>query len=97
MNHPPVLKSAELEMALTDLPGWKVSGVAIQKTFKSQSFMEGISKMVEIARLAEELDHHPDMFIHYRDVTFSCWTHVSGGVTAKDIDLAHRVERIWAG
>ena len=42
------------------------------------------------------MDHHPDIDIRWRKVTFTCSTHSAGGVTSKDIDLARRIDEIIA-
>jgi len=46
--------------------------------------------------VAEELDHHPDIDIRWRNLTFHCATHSAGGVTARDLDLAARIDEIIA-
>jgi len=46
--------------------------------------------------VAEEMDHHPDIDIRWRTLTFVCATHSAGGVTMKDIDLARRIDEIVA-
>jgi 4a-hydroxytetrahydrobiopterin dehydratase len=46
--------------------------------------------------VAEELDHHPDIDIRWRNLTFACATHSAGGVTARDIELAGRIDEIVA-
>jgi 4a-hydroxytetrahydrobiopterin dehydratase len=96
MKQPELLTPQEIDQALAHLSGWTLQENRIQKTFKSKHFINGISKIVDVARTADEVDHHPDIFVHYREVTFTCWTHVSGGVTAKDIDLARRIEEVWS-
>ena len=47
-----------------------------------------------VAEVAEELDHHPDIDIRWRTLTFACATHSAGGVTAKDLTLAARIDEI---
>ena len=46
--------------------------------------------------VAEEMDHHPDIDIRWRTLTFRCSTHSAGGVTTRDIALANRIDRILA-
>ena len=41
--------------------------------------------------IAESRDHHPDMDIRWRTVTFRCSTHSAGGITALDLDLAKAI------
>jgi 4a-hydroxytetrahydrobiopterin dehydratase len=49
-----------------------------------------------VAEVAEEMDHHPDIDIRWRTLTFRCVTHSAGGVTTRDIALANRIDRILA-
>jgi 4a-hydroxytetrahydrobiopterin dehydratase len=45
-----------------------------------------------VADLAEATDHHPDIDIRYSKVTLTLSTHDAGGLTARDFDLAGRVQ-----
>jgi len=49
---------------------------------------------VELAVVAEELDHHPDIDIRWRTLTFACSTHSEGGLTAADFELAGKIEAL---
>jgi 4a-hydroxytetrahydrobiopterin dehydratase len=49
-----------------------------------------------VAEVAEQLDHHPDIDIRWRTLTFACSTHSAGGVTDRDITLARRIDEIVA-
>jgi 4a-hydroxytetrahydrobiopterin dehydratase len=42
--------------------------------------------------MAEDINHHPDIDIRWRNVTFGLSTHDAGGVTSLDIDLAKRID-----
>ena len=91
------LTDDEIEDAVTDLPAWLYDGTGLRRMVTCDSFLSGIRLVTLVAELAEELDHHPDIDIRYRDVTFTCWTHTTGGVTDSDLDLARRIERIVEG
>ncbi len=41
---------------------------------------------------AEAMNHHPDVAIHWNEVTLTLWTHASGGLTHRDFDLARAIE-----
>ena len=47
-----------------------------------------------MATVAEAMDHHPDIDIRWRTLTFVISTHSEGGVTRKDIDLAELIDAI---
>jgi 4a-hydroxytetrahydrobiopterin dehydratase len=38
------------------------------------------------------MDHHPDITINYNRVTMVLSTHSEGGVTARDFDLASKID-----
>ncbi|MBI5771313.1 MAG: 4a-hydroxytetrahydrobiopterin dehydratase [Verrucomicrobia bacterium] len=89
------LTEAEIRAALVALPGWALDGDALTKTFKFGSFREAMSFMVRAAFEAEALDHHPEWTNVYNRVTVRLTTHDAGGkVTAKDVTLAQRFQKI---
>ena len=42
---------------------------------------------------AETMDHHPDIDIRWRTVSFALSTHSAGGLTQLDIELAHQISQ----
>lgn len=89
------LASAEITTALAGLPGWTFAQEALVKEFKFGSFREAFSFMVRVAFEAETMDHHPDWTNVYNRVTVRLNTHDAGGkVTAKDMELARKIESV---
>lgn len=93
------LTAAEIEAALRELRGWNFERDALAKTFQFGSFREAMSFMVRAAFEAEALNHHPEWANTYNQVVVLLRTHDAGGkVTAKDVELAKRIQQIsWAG
>ncbi|RJO75885.1 4a-hydroxytetrahydrobiopterin dehydratase [Nocardia panacis] len=91
---PALLTETDLTQALTGLPGWTGSVAGISRTITAPSFIDGIDLVRRVAAAAESADHHPDIDIRWRKVTFTLSTHVSGGVTALDIALAEQIDRL---
>ncbi len=88
-------RSAEL----AGLAGWAdVAGRdAITKTFRFKTFNEAFGFMTQVALMAEKMDHHPEWFNVYNRVEVTLATHDAGGVTARDIRLAHFMDKVAAG
>lgn len=81
--------------ALENLPGWqREDDATIVRFAKLPSFAEAIATVDEVAELAEENDHHPDMDIRYNSLKFKLSTHSEGGLTAKDTDLAAKISAV---
>ncbi|MFB4320396.1 4a-hydroxytetrahydrobiopterin dehydratase [Actinomadura sp. 21ATH] len=87
-----LLDDAAITGRLRELPGWTRDGASIRRRVKAPSFMGGIELVGEVARAAEEADHHPDIDIRWRNVTFTLSTHSAGGLTGRDFDLAARID-----
>lgn len=91
MRSPPLLSPAEINQKLQELEGWKLAGSEIGREFECKTFPQAIQLVALVAELAEAADHHPDIDIRYRKVTFRLSTHSSGGLTHLDTDLAGHI------
>jgi 4a-hydroxytetrahydrobiopterin dehydratase len=90
-----LLTQEEIDRALSDeLPRWRQEGDAITRSVKAASFMDGIRLVQQVAEVAEDLDHHPDIDIRWTTVTFTLSTHAVGGLTARDLRLAGDIDRL---
>ena len=71
---------------------WNEVNKTITKTFEFNSYLDGIDFVNEVANLAEQENHHPDIEIGYCKVTISLTTHDAGGLTDKDYKLAKLID-----
>lgn len=92
MPKAPLLPPDEIDSFLSTLPGWTRVGETIVKRFSFKDFAEALAFVNRIAEPAQAMNHHPDVAIHWNEVTLSLWTHASGGLTHRDFDLARAVE-----
>ena len=86
------MDDAEVTRALEDVPHWRREGDRIVRDVEAPSFLAGIELVGVVARAAETADHHPDIDIRWRTVTFALSTHSEGGITAKDFALASEID-----
>ena len=86
--------AVEIQQALSGLPGWAAQGDAITKTFTFADHISAFSFVTRVAMAAEVLDHHPDLRIVYNTVDIRLNSHDAGGVTARDVKLAQRIEAL---
>jgi 4a-hydroxytetrahydrobiopterin dehydratase len=89
-----LLSEDALANELAAVPGWSRQGAEITREFRFPSYMGGIDFVNQVARLAEEANHHPDIRIGWRRVTLNLSTHSKGGLTALDFALARKVEAL---
>ena len=91
---PARLSSDELSAALSGLPAWSGDADGIRRSVELPSFRDAVDAIVRIADVAEELDHHPDVDLRWRTLHLTLVTHSAGGVTAKDVELARRIDAL---
>jgi 4a-hydroxytetrahydrobiopterin dehydratase len=92
-----VLDAEAVRNELDGLTGWVGDPAGLTRTVELPSFSEAIGLVDRVAAAAEEIDHHPDIDIRWRTVTFRCVTHSVGAVTARDVALARRIDELVEG
>ena len=89
---PRLLAPDDLKTQLMSLPAWRLEGAALVRDVEQPGFAAGLALVVAVAEEAEAMNHHPDVDLRYTRVRFALWTHVAGGVTQYDVELAHRID-----
>lgn len=89
-----VLTNDQVDAALPDLTGWERSDGALRRSIEFPTFLQGVDAVGRVAELAEQRDHHPDIDIRWRTVTFALVTHSAGGITAQDLQMAKAIDQL---
>lgn len=88
------LTDAEIAARLGHLTNWSRAGEAICCTFTFESFPKAIGFVTQVAFLAEQAQHHPDIDIRYSRVTLALTTHDADGLTEQDFALAAQIDAL---
>ena len=80
--------------ALRGLPSWSAQENTLMRIVELKSFTQAIQVVNRVAEIAENDDHHPDIDIRWRTLTFRCSTHSEGGITALDVSLAEEIDGV---
>lgn len=74
---------------------WKETQQEITKTFSLKDFVEAVDFVNKVKDVAEEHQHHPDIYIHsYNKVRITLTTHSEGRVTEKDYKVAEEIDKL---
>jgi 4a-hydroxytetrahydrobiopterin dehydratase len=75
--------------------GWSEANNAMGRAVARADFVEALAFVLEVGKLAEAADHHPDIDIRYKTVHLSLTTHSAGNtITGKDIALAEKINHL---
>jgi 4a-hydroxytetrahydrobiopterin dehydratase len=70
---------------------WRVRDDTASAQFGTGSFAAGVALVIEIGRLADAMDHHPDVDLRYPTVTVRLTSHDIGGLSERDVKLARQI------
>lgn len=94
----PSMTKDEAEQLLGQVSDWELideeGKLKIRKRFKFNTYLDGIKFVNQIAKLAEEEGHHPDMLVGWRRVTVNLMTHAIGGLFQNDFVMAAKINQI---
>jgi 4a-hydroxytetrahydrobiopterin dehydratase len=90
-----LLTAREVETELAGLEGWRQSGSKLVREFVFRDFVAAFGWMASVALVAEKLDHHPNWSNVFNKVQVELWSHDLGGITARDVRLAQRMNALF--
>lgn len=75
-------------------PAWSYVFPSIEKKLLTSNFDESIKIANEIAKIANELNHHPEITCRYSAIVIKTHTHDASGITDKDFELAEKIDQL---
>ena len=86
----PPLQGEELGALATELgDGWQVIDEHhLEREFRFSNFAEALAFVNRVGALAEEVDHHPDLYLAWGRARVVIWTHKIDGLTESDFVFA---------
>jgi 4a-hydroxytetrahydrobiopterin dehydratase len=89
-----LLSETEIEARLKRL-AWEREGDEIVREWRFEDFAEAVAFVNRVAEVAEEVNHHPDIFVHgWNKVKLSLTNHSAGGLTEADFAMAGRFDQL---
>jgi 4a-hydroxytetrahydrobiopterin dehydratase len=89
------LNEQEITAKLAELEeGWEVQDDFINKEYEFENFAEALQFVNTVGALAEEADHHPDIFFGFGYAEIAITSHDAGGLTERDFELAAKIDKL---
>ncbi|MEM0897245.1 MAG: 4a-hydroxytetrahydrobiopterin dehydratase [Verrucomicrobiota bacterium] len=89
-----LIEETDLDSWMKKVPEWEYNDGGISRMFEFDEYMMGIDFVNDVAEIAEEAGHHPDMTVFWCRVRCELTTHDLGGVTEEDFELAGRIDTL---
>jgi len=97
-EQPPVLSEEQVKQRLAaELPHWELRDGWIRRKYKTGGWPHTLMLVNAIGYIAEAAWHHPDLNVSWAEVHVKLMTHAAKGITAKDFELAKKIEKaaLW--
>ena len=88
------LTEQEIQNKMKEIPNWRYEDDAIVRNWSFNDFSEAMDFINQIARLAEDHDHHPELYNVYNKVSLKFSTHDAGGLTNRDFKIAQDIDKL---
>jgi 4a-hydroxytetrahydrobiopterin dehydratase len=92
---PAKLSESEVRSALQGLSGWTILHGKLHREYTFPDFVHAFGFMSSAALVAEAMGHHPEWSNIYNRVTVDLTTHDAGGISAKDLELAAKMDGLY--
>ena len=91
----PPLKGEELDTLQKKLGNnWQIINEHhLEKEYIFSDFRKALDFTVKVGELAENQNHHPDIYLAWGKVNVSIWTHKIDGLTESDFILAAKADQ----
>ena len=74
---------------------WREEDAALVRDFEFANFAEAMAFVNEVAGVAEEANHHPDILVHgWNKVRLTLSTHSAGEITDNDHAMAQKIDAL---
>jgi 4a-hydroxytetrahydrobiopterin dehydratase len=94
----PRLSDRELSQYQAQLPDWEIykneGELRLEKIFQFKDFLQAVNFTNQVARIANEEDHHPTILTEWGKVTVTWWTHKIGGLHLNDFIMAAKTDQL---
>jgi 4a-hydroxytetrahydrobiopterin dehydratase len=90
----PPLKGNDLARLTQQLgEGWRVLNEHhLEREYKFENFRKALDFTNKVGELAEQQNHHPDIYLAWGKVKLTLWTHKIDGLTESDFVFAAKVD-----
>ena len=90
-----VLTDEDVQARLGELDaGWEKYGNSLRREFKFGDFSGAVDFVNRLTPIANEMNHHPDVFLSWGLARVSLITHSEHGITENDFALAEKLDEL---
>lgn len=83
--------SASDFLAAGGVEDWRVIDGLACAHYATESYLAGVDLVVQIGRLAEEANHHPEIDLRYGGLTVRLFSHDVNSLSQRDVELARLI------
>jgi len=88
------LNKTQVRSYLNLLSNWRLQEDKLEREIKTKNFKQSLLLANEIGLIAEQQNHHPDLYISWGILRISVFTHAINGLSENDFILAAKIDKL---
>jgi len=92
---PPLERDAAQALLEQLANGWEIKRTShdyLEKTYRFKNFRQALDFVNRVGELAEQIGHHPDIYLAWGRVELQVWTHKIKGLAESDFIFAAKCD-----
>ncbi len=90
------LATQTIDELISQIDGWSIEQeYHLAKAFRFSNFAQALEFVNRIGAIAEQQNHHPDIFLAWGKVGVEVWTHKINGLTESDFIFAAKIDSVF--
>lgn len=90
----PLLEQLETGWSIEERAGASGPVLSLKRTFRFKNFADALRAADAVGAMAEEQQHHPDLYVAWGKLGVEVWTHKIGGLTESDFIFAAKCDAL---
>jgi 4a-hydroxytetrahydrobiopterin dehydratase len=92
----PPLTATQIAPLLAQVDDWSVhDDKRLSRTYRVKNFAEALALANRVGAIAEDQQHHPDLYVAWGKLRVEVWTHKIDGLTESDFVFAAKCDRAY--
>lgn len=94
MTKSELLSNEVVQEKVANLQDWEVKdSKVLHKKYSFKNFQQALDFTNEVGAIAEEMKHHPDIYLTWGKVEIDITSHEAGGITEECFALAEAIDK----
>lgn len=90
----PIINKVQAQSYLMLLTNWSLKNGKLERKLNTKNFDQALGLANKIGQIANQQNHHPDLYISWGKLLITIYTHAINGLSENDFILAAKLDHL---